>query len=238
MLEVADLHVAYGEVKALRGVSLSVPRGSVVGIIGSNGAGKTTLLKTVSGLLRPSAGDIRLEGDSLVALAPHRVTRKGVVQTPEGRHVFGAMTVRENLIAAQGWGVPRRQVEAQIQEMFGMFPVLAEKARQPAGTLSGGQQQMLAIARSLMSRPRLLMLDEPSLGLAPVIVDEVFDALGKLRYEGMTMLMVEQNATRALSFVDYCYVLERGVVAAQGASSALLDDTRIVDHYLGGTRNH
>lgn len=237
MLEIDNVVVRYGHVEAVKGVTLSLDEGQVVGLIGSNGAGKSTLLNTVSGLLRPSSGDIRLDGRSIARTAAHRITQAGVVQVPEGRQIFTSMSVLENLHAAKGRGRSARRRNHDVDELMDLFPILREKAGDPAGSLSGGQQQMLAIARALMCRPRLIMLDEPSLGLAPVIVDQVFLALAELRHTGVAILMVEQNAARALDFVDYSYVMERGRIVAAGSSSELIADNRIAEHYLAVPNN-
>lgn len=236
MLEVADVTAAYGHVRVLHGVSLAVEAGECVTVIGANGAGKSTLLKTIAGLLRLSAGRIALDGDEVGGWPPERLVRRGVSLVPEGRHLFGPMTVAENLrmgahvrggAKAAGYGEDEARVHA-------LFPVLAERMSQRAGTLSGGEQQMLAIGRALMARPRLLLLDEPSLGLAPKIIADIFAALDALRREGLTILLVEQDAKVALRHADRGYVMRTGRVALSGTATALLadDDVRLI--YLGG----
>jgi branched-chain amino acid transport system ATP-binding protein len=203
-----------------------------VALIGANGAGKTTALRTISGLLRPMAGTITVDGEPVTRLGPHEVVRRGLVHVPEGRELFGELTVRENLeMGAYAHGRAKR--ELSLREVHDMFPVLAERGRQTAHTLSGGQQQMLAIARALMARPRLLMLDEPSLGLAPKLVAEMFGTLERIRQTGITVLIVEQNVVQTLKLADRAYVLESGSIAAQGSSDKLLDDPRVRAAYLG-----
>jgi len=235
MLSVENLTVGYGQSIVLREASLQVEKGAAVGLIGANGAGKSTLINTLSGLLRPHEGSISFAGANIARRSAPDIARSGLIQVPEGRRVFAGLTVRENLeIAARG--ISRGKRSAAVRERLEMFPILGEKSSQAAGSLSGGQQQMLAIARALMSRPQLLMLDEPSLGLAPVIVDQVFAALAELRGRGMTILIVEQNAARALDFVSYCYVLERGRVVLSGTSADVGNDPSVIDHYLAVSR--
>jgi branched-chain amino acid transport system ATP-binding protein len=235
VLEVKDLVVRYGAVRALNGVSLSVADGQAVCVIGSNGAGKSTLLRTISGFIRPVEGDIRLNGQSIVGEAPHRIARLRVAHVPEGRHVFPDQTVIDNLQLG-AFSRPRSQraeVEADSAYVFDLFPRLAERRQQLAGTLSGGEQQMLAIGRALMLRPQVLMLDEPSMGLAPVLIDEVFRRLSELKKRGMTMLLVEQLAYRALEIADVGYVLEHGRVEVSGPAQELARDSRVQAAYLG-----
>lgn len=235
MLNVENLTVGYGQSIVLREASMRVEQGTAVGLIGVNGAGKSTLINTLSGLLRPHKGSISFGGADITRRSAPDIARSGLIQVPEGRRVFASLTVRENLeIAARG--INRGKRSAAVRERLEMFPVLGEKSSQAAGSLSGGQQQMLAIARALMSRPRLLMLDEPSLGLAPVIVDQVFDALAELQGRGMTILMVEQNAARALDFVSYCYVMERGRMVLSGTSADVGNNPSVIDHYLAVSR--
>ena len=235
MLNVEGLFAGYGRATALRGVSLEVGPGQSVGIIGSNGAGKSTLLNCISGLIKPSDGSITFRGTDITGSAAARTARMGLVQVPEGRKIFATLSVRENLEVA-GSALRRRQRDVAVGEQLDMFSILREKADHSAGSLSGGQQQMLAIARALMGRPQLLMLDEPSLGLAPIVVDQVFDALRELRDQGLTVLMVEQNASRALEYVSYCYVLERGQVVSSGTSTEVAADETVIDHYLAVPR--
>lgn len=236
MLEVVKLNVKYGHVHVLHGVSLSVPTGRLICVIGSNGAGKTTMLRTISGLTAPMSGEIKLQGRSIVGERPHRITRLGVAHVPEGRHVFPDQTVMDNLLLgayARSGRSYRAELEADYESIFELFPRLEERASQLAGTLSGGEQQMLAIGRALMSRPRLLLLDEPSMGLAPLLIDEVFNRLRLLKARGITILLVEQLAYRALEVADYAYVIEHGRIEIEGTAMQLLNDPRVRAAYLG-----
>ena len=236
MLEVSGLFASYGPVRALRGVDLSVAEGEIVCLIGANGAGKTTLLNVISGLLPPRQGTVSLAGEPLAGLKPARVVRRGVVQVPEGRQVFAPLSVRDNLLlgAYLRWKKERAKVEEELERAFETFPVLKSRLRQQAGTLSGGEQQMLAIARALMSSPRLLLLDEPSLGLAPLVVREIFRIVAGLPALGCTVLLVEQNARGALSVADRGYVLTGGRVTAGGSSAELMADGQVRAAFLGG----
>ncbi|MGH7331515.1 MAG: ABC transporter ATP-binding protein [Candidatus Rokuibacteriota bacterium] len=236
MLAVTQLHVHYGHVHALRGVSLEVPPGEMVAVVGANGAGKSTLMKAIMGLVRPSAGDVWYGDRRLTGEPAHRIVRWGLSLVPEGRRVFPDQTVQDNLVlgayssrAARG----RDGVHADMARMTRLFPQLAERLNQPAGTLSGGEQQMLVLARGLMSRPTLLLIDEPSLGLAPIRVQEVFETLVRLRGEGLTILLVEQMAWMALEVCDRAYVFETGAVFAHGRGADLLADTQVLEAYLG-----
>ena len=232
LLEVADLHVAYGPIEAVKGVSFEVHAGEVVALIGSNGAGKTTTLRTLSGLHRPSGGEIRFDGERLDHLPAHQIVARGVAQAPEGRRLFPRMTVRENL----DLGAYRRdddEVAADVVMVQELFPILAERAGQAAGTLSGGEQQMLAIGRALMSRPRLLMLDEPSMGLSPLVMRTIFATLAELKTRGTTLLLVEQNAQAALALADTVHVLETGRIVLSGSAAELLGDEGVRKAYLG-----
>ena len=231
MLAVENLEMAYGGIAALRGVSLAVPEGGMVALIGPNGAGKTTLLNVLSGLARASRGTIRFDGVELGRRPAHRVSRAGLIHVPEGRRVLGPLTVEENLDLGRHAAGPRPP--GDLDRIYALFPILAERRRQLAGSLSGGQQQMLAIGRALMGGPRLLALDEPSLGLSPVAAAQVFEALARINAEGLTILLVEQNARRALAATTHAYVIERGVVVREGASRDLADDPEIIAHYLG-----
>ena len=232
LLEIRDLHAGYGEIEVLHGVSLSVAEGRIVTLIGANGAGKTTLLKTISGLVRASAGGIAFEGREIARLPPHKVVMMGISQVAEGRAILKRMTVLDNL--RMGAHLRNdRGVAADMERILDKFPLLAERRRQLAGTLSGGEQQMLAIARAVMARPRLLLLDEPSLGLAPMVVTQIFRTLRDLRAEGNTIFLVEQNARRALQLADRGYVFERGRVALEGSGTELLDDPMVRQTYLG-----
>jgi branched-chain amino acid transport system ATP-binding protein len=233
LLQVDNVDVAYGDLPALRDVSLVVARGEVLSVVGANGAGKTTLLRAISGLLRPRGGRILLEGDRLDRMPTHAIVGRGVVQVPEGRKIFAGLTVRENLdLGAYSAGARPHRAET-LAQVLALFPRLAERARQAAGTLSGGEQQMLAIGRALMSRPRVLMLDEPSLGLAPLIVQEIFRIVGEINRLGTTILLVEQNTRQALALSHRGYVLENGRVVLEGTGAALLDNPHVQRAYLG-----
>lgn len=233
MLKVDSLHVYYGNVQALKGISIEVNQGEVVTLIGSNGAGKSTLLKTISGLVRPKMGSVIFQGEDLSKLSPDEIVRRGIAHVPEGRRIFTNMTVMENLKMGAYQRKDKEQLKTDYEEVFSLFPILKRRAEQMAGTLSGGEQQMLALSRALLSKPKLLILDEPSLGLAPVMVDIVFDVIDKVRNTGITILLVEQNAHLALESSKRAYVLETGVIKLVGESSALLEDERIIEAYLG-----
>ena len=232
MLAVQGLTTRYGAITALRDVDLRVEEGEVVALIGPNGAGKTTLLGSVAGLLRPAAGRVLLHGRDLTGATPDRMLRGGVALVPEHRRIFADLTVHENLVVA-GVTLPRRARERRIREMNELFDVLGDKRELPAGYLSGGQAQQLALARALMTDPELLLMDEPSLGLAPTLIDAVFDLVAKLRAQGRTMLIVEQNAQRALEVADRAYVLRSGAIADEGPARQLAGRTDIFDTYLG-----
>jgi len=232
LLQVLDLHVNYGPIKALKGISFSVEEGSVTVLLGANGAGKTTTLKTISGLLKPVKGSILFEGRDISKLPAYRVARLGVVLCPEGRRVFSSLTVHENLLA--GAYTRKESIKEDLDMIFSIFPVLAERKKQLAGTLSGGEQQMLAIARALIAKPKLLMLDEPSLGLAPKLTREIFDTILEIRETGVTILLVEQNAFMAMNIADMIYVLETGKVTLSGKPEEIKDRWEIVEKYLGG----
>jgi len=232
MLRVEGLRSAYGRIEALKGVDLEVHAGEIVALIGANGAGKTTLLRVISGVQLISAGTIVFAGERIEGLAPHARVARGIAQVPEGRQVFGPLSVEDNLrLGAFRRG--REAAEAGLAEVYALFPVLAEKRRQAAAGLSGGQQQMLAVGRALMSRPRLLLLDEPSMGLAPMLVDQILEAVVSLRDRGLTVLLVEQNAAAALAIADRGYVLETGRVAHAGPARELARDPRLREAYLG-----
>jgi branched-chain amino acid transport system ATP-binding protein len=222
----------YGHLAVLHGVSLRVESGQIVSLIGGNGVGKTTTLRAIAGMVRPTGGTIEFDGTPLAGLAPHDVVRAGVLQVPEGRELFPELTVQENLHMG-GYTRSKTERAETIEDVFGLFPILAERRKQAAGTMSGGQQQMLAIGRALMGRPRLLMLDEPSLGLAPKIVEQVFEVVLDIKHRGITVLLVEQNAGRALEISDHAYVLESGRVALDGVGRSLLADDRVKQAYLG-----
>lgn len=231
MLEIANLDAAYGHITALQGISLRVDEGQIVSIIGSNGAGKTTLLNCISGLVRPTQGSVRFLGEELPKL-PHLVVRRGIVQVPEGRKVFSGLTVKENLLLGGALLKPK-ELEQNLERIFVLFPVLKERARQFAGTLSGGEQQMLAIGRGLMSNPKVMLLDEPSLGLAPLVVNSVFNLIKEIRDSKITVLLVEQNARKALALCDQAYVLENGRIVMSGRGLELLDSPEVKKAYLG-----
>lgn len=235
LLSVEGISVNYGAVRALEDVSVNVDEGEVVTIIGSNGAGKTTLMKTISGLLSCAGGTISLSGEDITKTDAHKVVTKGISLVPEGRQVFGRMSVEENLIMG-AYSRSGEALDEDFENCFSMFPRLRERRSQRAGTLSGGEQQMLAIARGLMSRPKLLLMDEPSLGLAPRLVRETFEVVGNLRRSGMTILMVEQMARLALKASDRAYVLEHGRIILDGPSEELLTDARVLSAYLGGQK--
>jgi branched-chain amino acid transport system ATP-binding protein len=234
LLEVRDLAVAYGHVEAVRGVSLSVAEGQFVTLIGPNGAGKTSLLSALAGLVRPKAGTVSFGGRDVTGLPAHAAVAAGISLVPEGRAIIGRMTVEENLRLAGEIRRPRAEIPPAIEEQYRRFPILGERRAQPAGSLSGGQQQMLAFARALMARPRILLLDEPSMGLSPLLVQQVFQIVQAIHREGATVLLVEQNARLALAITDHAYVLERGHVVFEGPSRELAQDERVRAAYLGG----
>ncbi|MGA1858634.1 ABC transporter ATP-binding protein [Azospirillum sp. 11R-A] len=229
LLSIADLHVAMGPQEILHGVRLDVPEGAIVAVLGSNGVGKTTLMRTVSGIYRAKQGTITFRGQPIANMPAHRIVQLGLSQAPEGRQIFSNMNVRENLVLGGGdVGL------GELDRVLAMFPILSERLRQNAGSLSGGEQQMLCIARALMRRPSLLLLDEPSLGLAPKIVAQIFDLIGRIRAEGVSILLVEQNARAALRIADHAAVLEDGRIVLSGPADQLRDDPRIAEAYLGG----
>lgn len=235
MLEINNLVVNYGAIVALHGISLSVPDGKIVTLIGANGAGKTTTLKTISGLLKPGGGKILYDGQNLAGLPPHQIVARGISQSPEGRMVFANLTVLENLQLGAYLQKDRHVIRRELERVFALFPRLKEREKQIAGTLSGGEQQMLAIGRALMSRPKLLLLDEPSLGLAPLLVKTIFETIVEInREQGLTILLVEQNANLALEISHFGYVLETGKVVLQGDSRELRQNPQIKNAYLGG----
>ena len=236
LLELDDVSVEYGQVRALKGVSLHVDQGEVVTLIGANGAGKTTTLGAISGLLVPSAGTIRLDGKDLAGVPPHERVKLGICQAPEGRRVFPGMTVMENLeMGAYARRAKRADLQPDLDRVFALFPRLAERRGQAGGTLSGGEQQMLAIGRALMARPRLLLLDEPSMGLAPKLVAQIFEIVTEINEQGTTVLLVEQNAAQALHRAKRAYVLEAGRIVRSAEAAALLNDESVKAAYLGGS---
>ncbi len=232
LLEVHDLHVAYGKIEAVKGISFAVEQGQVVTLIGTNGAGKTTTLRTVSGLLRPSAGRVVFEGRPIHSVPAHTIVELGLAHSPEGRHIFPRMTIEENLLLG-AYLRKDRQIAEDVAKAYTMFPILGERRTQAAGTLSGGEQQMLAMARALMCRPRLLMLDEPSMGLSPIMMQQIMATIRELKSTGTTILLVEQNAQAALSLADYGHVLEVGRIALSGRGADLMHDEKVRKTYLG-----
>ncbi len=233
ILEIRNLSVSYGAIAALSSVSISVPAGQIVAVLGANGGGKTTLLKTISGLVRAQGGSIAFDGEEITKLSPEAITRKGIVQAPEGRQIFGELTVFENLQIGGFTVRDRRARERNLERVYGYFPVLKERRDQVSQTLSGGEQQMLAIGRALMASPRLLILDEPSLGLAPLIVRSIFAIITEFQQEGTTVLIVEQNALQTLRISSFAYVLQVGRLVKYGPAGELQDDPELVEAYLG-----
>ena len=233
MLKIQQLRVSYGGIQALRGIDLEVPDGKIVTLIGANGAGKSTTLKTISGLLHPKTGGVEFQEKSLLGVKPHKIVEMGLAHVPEGRRVFLQMSVEENLEMG-AYTRPGSEVDPGLEKVYAQFPRLKERRKQTAGTLSGGEQQMLAMGRALMSSPRLLMLDEPSMGLAPILVDQIFDIIQSLHKAGTTILLVEQNAQMALSVADRGYVLETGKIVTSGTGAELLNDESVKKAYLGG----
>ncbi|MBQ9536138.1 MAG: ABC transporter ATP-binding protein [Clostridia bacterium] len=236
LLEVNGLQVSYGPIRAVRGIDLRVEEGQIVALLGANGAGKTSTLRAVSGVVRPSGGSITLGGEPLGKRAS-RVARQGISMSPEGRLIFYGLTVEENLRAGAYMQKSRSRTHENLQRIYGMFPVLEERRRQQASTLSGGEQQMLAIGRALMADPKVLLLDEPSLGLAPLVIRDIFRVLQEIRADGVTILIVEQNALQTLKIADYAYVLELGQISMHGKASELIRDSRLIDAYLGGRKD-
>jgi branched-chain amino acid transport system ATP-binding protein len=233
LLKINQIHTFYGNIQALRGVSLEVPEGSIVTLLGANGAGKSTTLKTVSGLTPARHGSIEFMGQRIDRLSPDKIVRRGISHVPEGREVFKELTVTENLKMGAYTRKDKQEVEASLQQVYEHYPILQQRRQQLAGTLSGGEQQMLAIGRALMSQPKLLLLDEPSLGLAPKLVEEIFRIIKDIRHHGITVLLVEQNANKALSIADYGYVLETGTITLAQEAKQLLQNDHVRRSYLG-----
>jgi len=233
LLDVSDLQVSYGAIRALQGISFNIEKGEIVTLIGANGAGKSTTLRTVSGLLRPVAGDIRYRESSIARTPPDRIVKAGISQVPEGRQIFSKLTVLENLEMGAFTRRDKDAIEAAMERVFASFPRLKERLKQLGGTLSGGEQQMLAMGRGLMSEPELLLLDEPSMGLAPILVEEIFDIIERINSEGTSILLVEQNAAMALSIANRGYVLETGRIALEGSANELLENPDVQRAYLG-----
>ena len=234
LLEIKDLRVSYGKIEAIKGISLNVKQGEIVTLVGANGAGKTTLLKTISGLLKPSAGVISFEGKDIQTIEPHNRVLAGLCQAPEGRGIFPGMTVLENLemgkFSRKEW---KNELKEDLDRMYHLFPRLKERQNQTGGTLSGGEQQMLSIGRALMSRPKLLLLDEPSMGLAPMFIKQIFNIIREIQTQGVSILLVEQNAAQALSCANRAYIMETGNIVKEGAGKELLNDDAIKKAYLG-----
>jgi branched-chain amino acid transport system ATP-binding protein len=238
MLQVENLYAGYGASQVLTGTSLEVRQGLVVALIGPNGAGKSTTLRAISGIVRPTAGRILIDGQEVQGMAAARIARSGVAHAPEGRRVFGTLSVEDNLLLGAYGRLPlffgfRGKAAQNLERVYGLFPRLRERRRQSAGTLSGGEQQMLAIGRALMANPKVMLLDEPSMGLAPVVVDEVFATIRQLKESGITLLLVEQSARRALEVADYAYVMERGGIVIEGSPAELQKNERVLAAYLG-----
>jgi branched-chain amino acid transport system ATP-binding protein len=234
MLQIEDLHVNYGGIHALKGVSIEVGAKEIVTLLGANGAGKSTTVRAVSGLAKAQAGAILFEGKPIKNIAPDKIQRLGLVHIPEGRKVFANLTIRENLLMGAYYTREKKRLNSLFGQVYDIFPVLASRGQQMAGTLSGGEQQMLAIGRALMSEPRLLMMDEPSLGLAPMIVADVFRIIEKIRSEGVTVFLIEQNANAALKIADYAFLLENGTIMLEGPGYELLRNPKVKQAYLGG----
>ena len=234
LLEVKNLVVSYGAIKALRGISFSVEQGEVISLIGSNGAGKTTTLHSISNLIKKNSGSIFFEGTDITNLSADKIVKMGLIQVPEGRRVFANLSVKENLEMGAYLRKEKEQIKKDMEWGYELFPRLKERLSQLAGTLSGGEQQMLAMARALMSKPKLLLLDEPSMGLAPILVDEIFEIIKKISSAGTTILLVEQNAYKALSIANRAYILETGEITKDGKASDLITDKAVISAYLGG----
>jgi len=237
MLSIQNLTTSYGQIKAIRGISLEVPEGKIVSLIGANGAGKTTTMRTIAGQLKPQSGNIVFCGQRIDGARPHQIVKKGLALVPEGRAILGKMTVLENLEMGAFQRNDTQGIKDDMEKMMGWFPILRERLSQLGGTMSGGQQQMLAIARALMSRPKLLLLDEPSMGLAPIVVADIFKVIKQINAEGTTILIVEQNVKQALKIADYGYVLEAGKIVLDDTAESLLNDERVKEAYLGGRKH-
>ena len=233
MIEIKDLVVRYGGITALQGISLSIPEGKIVSMVGANGAGKSTTINAISGMVKKASGSITFNGGDL-NLPPQEIVKRGVVQVPEGRKIFSGISVKENIILGSYLIKDKARIENNLSKMYKLFPILEKRRNQGGGTLSGGEQQMLAIARSLMSEPKILLMDEPSLGLAPKLILDIFRLIQELHDSGLTILLVEQNARKALSISDYAYILETGRIVAQGPGKDLIEDAIIKKAYLGG----
>ena len=237
MLKIDELKVSYGGIEAVKGITFEVPERKIVTLIGANGAGKSTTLRTIAGLVRPAAGRIHLQGEDITGLSPDRIVPKGITLVPEGRRVFPDLTVLENLRIGAYLRTDKDSVEEDIRWVYELFPRLQERSWQAAGTLSGGEQQMLAVGRALMSRPKLMMLDEPSLGLAPLVVQDIFSIIREINHQGVTILLIEQNANMALKIADLAYVLETGKITMSGTGAELLTNEKVKEAYLGKHKN-
>jgi len=233
ILEIKNLNVNYGAIRALKGVNMSVPTGKIVVVLGANGAGKTTMMRTINGVVRAGEGEILLNGQNIKNKDPFKIARLGISQSPEGRHILAGLTTEDNLKVGAVTIKSKAEMKARFDQVYSLFPILAERKTQQATTLSGGEQQMLAIGRALMLKPKLLLLDEPSLGLAPLIIKSIFEAVKQIASTGVTVLMVEQNARQSLLIADYAYVLELGNVKSQGSAAELLADEELISAYLG-----
>lgn len=233
MLEIKNLHVSYGGIKALRGIDITVPDGKIVTLIGANGAGKSTMLRTISGLVKAESGSITLDGREILGLSINKICAEGIALSPEGRRVFSDLTVEENIKIGAYLRKNKSEIKNDMDWVYSLFPRLKERSWQFAGTLSGGEQQMLAVARALMSKPKVLMLDEPSLGLAPLIVQQIFEIIRQINKDGVTVLLIEQNANMALKVADYGYVLETGSIVLEGSGEELLSNESVREAYLG-----
>ena len=234
ILKITNLKLNYGPIAAIKGIDISVKKGQIVAILGANGAGKTSTLKVISGLLKPNGGEIIFDGNKISGKSAHAIAKQGIMQSPEGRHVLIGLTVEENLRVG-GYNIKsKEELQKNFERVYNLFPRLKERAKQQSSTLSGGEQQMLAIGRALMGSPKLLVLDEPSLGLAPLLIKDIFDTLIKIKEEGTTILIVEQNALSTLKIADYAYVLELGKISMHGTAAELIKDERLVAAYLGG----
>jgi branched-chain amino acid transport system ATP-binding protein len=233
-LNIKNLTVSYGSIKALKGIDIKVYEGKIVALLGSNGAGKTTTLKTISGIVNSESGDIEFYGKKITNLAPEKISKIGIVQSPEGRQIFPDITVEENLRIGAFTLKSKKEIQNNFERVYKYFPILENRKKQMAGTLSGGEQQMLAIGRALMASPKVLLLDEPSLGLAPLIVKDIFNIVKEINKEGTTVLIIEQNALQTLKISDYAYVLEVGEIHMEGKAEVIMKDSRLIEAYLGG----
>lgn len=236
LLEVKNLQVTYGPIQAVKGIDLTVEKGSIVALLGANGAGKTSTLRSISGIVKKSGGEVVFNGENISKAKAFKIAAKGLTQSPEGRLIFVGLNVEDNLKAGAYSLKSKKQVKENLERVYRLFPILQERRKQQANTLSGGEQQMLAIGRALMASPKLLLLDEPSLGLAPLIIKDIFNTLKEIQKEGTTILIVEQNALATLKIADYAYVLELGAISLEGPAAELINDKRLIDAYLGGKK--